>query len=246
MAHPDYDEFWKRQTLIPHIRDVKVPTLNVAGWWDQEDFYGPLRIYEALERHDTKRRTSSSSAPGTTAAGASRRAIVWGRSRSTARPPSTSASKSRPRGSPTSSRTRGGSTCPRPSPSRAGRTAGGAGTPGRPTANTEERRALLRARGSTLLRSPQRPRPTTPSTRMSPTRRTRCRTATGRSSRRTSRGGSKWSTWLVEDQRFVDDRDDVLSWETGPLDKDLTIAGEVVAHSSRPRPPAATPTGWSS
>ena len=27
-------------------------------------------------------------------------------------------------------------------------------------------------------------------------------------------GGSKWSTWLVEDQRFVDDRADVLSWET--------------------------------
>ena len=27
-------------------------------------------------------------------------------------------------------------------------------------------------------------------------------------------GGSKWSTWLVEDQRFVDDRPDVLSWES--------------------------------
>ena len=27
-------------------------------------------------------------------------------------------------------------------------------------------------------------------------------------------GGSKWSTWLVEDQRFVDDRADVLTWET--------------------------------
>jgi putative CocE/NonD family hydrolase len=43
-------------------------------------------------------------------------------------------------------------------------------------------------------------------------------------------GGSKWSTWLVEDQRFVDDRADVLSYETAPLESDLTIAGEVVAH----------------
>jgi hypothetical protein len=42
--------------------------------------------------------------------------------------------------------------------------------------------------------------------------------------------GSKWSTWLVEDQRFVDDRPDVLSWESAPLTEDLTIAGEVVAH----------------
>src|SRR5439155_1665669 len=31
-----------------------VPTLSVAGWWDQEDFYGPIRIYDALERYDTK------------------------------------------------------------------------------------------------------------------------------------------------------------------------------------------------
>ena len=43
-------------------------------------------------------------------------------------------------------------------------------------------------------------------------------------------GGSKWYTWLVEDQRFVDDRPDVLSWESAPLTEDLTIAGEVVAH----------------
>ena len=42
VAHPDYDEFWKRQTMIPSIRSAKVPTLNVAGWWDQEDFYGPV------------------------------------------------------------------------------------------------------------------------------------------------------------------------------------------------------------
>jgi predicted acyl esterase len=52
VAHPSYDEFWKRQTLVPYLTRVQVPTLNVAGWWDQEDFYGPLRIYEALEQHD--------------------------------------------------------------------------------------------------------------------------------------------------------------------------------------------------
>ncbi|MGD8276650.1 MAG: CocE/NonD family hydrolase, partial [Gemmatimonadota bacterium] len=53
VAHPDYDAFWQRQTMIPHIDAVKVPTLNVAGWWDQEDFYGPVRIYDRLERFDT-------------------------------------------------------------------------------------------------------------------------------------------------------------------------------------------------
>src|SRR5205085_6504033 len=53
-AHPDYDAFWQRQTIVPYLQKVSVPTLNVAGWWDQEDFYGPLAIYQALERHDEK------------------------------------------------------------------------------------------------------------------------------------------------------------------------------------------------
>lgn len=52
--HPDYDAFWKRQGFAPWLNRVTVPTLNVAGWWDQEDFYGPITIYELLERHDTE------------------------------------------------------------------------------------------------------------------------------------------------------------------------------------------------
>ena len=52
--HPDYDAFWKRQGFGQWLNRVTVPTLNVAGWWDQEDFYGPITIYELLERHDTE------------------------------------------------------------------------------------------------------------------------------------------------------------------------------------------------
>jgi putative CocE/NonD family hydrolase len=54
VAHPNYDAFWKKQSLEPRLTSVKVPTLNVAGWYDQEDFRGPLRIYELLEKQDTK------------------------------------------------------------------------------------------------------------------------------------------------------------------------------------------------
>jgi hypothetical protein len=42
--------------------------------------------------------------------------------------------------------------------------------------------------------------------------------------------GSGWRTWLQQDQRFVDNRPDVLTWQSGPLTEDLTIAGDVVAH----------------
>jgi putative CocE/NonD family hydrolase len=56
VAHPDYDAFWQRQTIVrylnAHTKPLAVATLNVAGWWDQEDFRGPFAIYQALERLD--------------------------------------------------------------------------------------------------------------------------------------------------------------------------------------------------
>ena len=41
--------------------------------------------------------------------------------------------------------------------------------------------------------------------------------------------GSRWYTWLVEDQRFVTGRKDVASFTMPPLDHDVTITGDVVA-----------------
>jgi putative CocE/NonD family hydrolase len=38
-----------------------------------------------------------------------------------------------------------------------------------------------------------------------------------------------WSTWLLEDQRFVHNRPDVLSWETDILTKDITVSGNLLA-----------------
>ena len=54
VAHPNYDEFWRRQGSAPYVKDLalKVANLNVAGWWDQEDFYGPLETCRLLEKHD--------------------------------------------------------------------------------------------------------------------------------------------------------------------------------------------------
>ena len=52
VSHPNNDSFWQKQTVVHYIRDVKVPILHVAGWWDQEDFYGPQAIYAAMEKFD--------------------------------------------------------------------------------------------------------------------------------------------------------------------------------------------------
>ena len=41
--------------------------------------------------------------------------------------------------------------------------------------------------------------------------------------------GSRWYTWLTEDQRFVHNRPDVLSWETEPLTEAVTVTGTLLA-----------------
>jgi uncharacterized protein len=52
VAHPNYDDFWKSQAMPYVLSKPKVPNLNVAGWWDQEDAYGPMKIYEIMEKSD--------------------------------------------------------------------------------------------------------------------------------------------------------------------------------------------------
>ncbi len=52
VEHPNYDAFWKAQAMAYLLKKPTVPNLNVAGWWDQEDFYGPMKIYELLEKND--------------------------------------------------------------------------------------------------------------------------------------------------------------------------------------------------
>jgi len=52
VKHPNYDAFWKAQAMPYLLTKPKVPNLNVAGWWDQDDFYGPMKIYELMEKED--------------------------------------------------------------------------------------------------------------------------------------------------------------------------------------------------
>lgn len=41
---------------------------------------------------------------------------------------------------------------------------------------------------------------------------------------------ARWRRWLVEDQRFVDGRPDVVTWLSEPLTEPMTVRGPVVAH----------------
>jgi len=52
MQHGTYDDYWKDQVVLPHLNDISHPILNVAGWFDAEDFYGPMSIYYEIEERN--------------------------------------------------------------------------------------------------------------------------------------------------------------------------------------------------
>jgi putative CocE/NonD family hydrolase len=48
--HPNYDEFWQKRSLLPHLKNVHHAVMTVGGWFDAEDLFGPLNIYKSIER----------------------------------------------------------------------------------------------------------------------------------------------------------------------------------------------------
>jgi putative CocE/NonD family hydrolase len=55
VEHPDYDEYWKNEAWVRQLHASTVPNLNVAGFWDQEDPWGPWQIFRHAAEHDPDR-----------------------------------------------------------------------------------------------------------------------------------------------------------------------------------------------
>jgi hypothetical protein len=55
LEHPSYDAFWRDQAVdkILAAQPLRVPTMLVHGLWDQEDIYGAVAVYKAIEPKDT-------------------------------------------------------------------------------------------------------------------------------------------------------------------------------------------------
>ncbi len=48
--HGTYDEYWQSKNLLKDLNNIRHPVLNVVGWFDAEDYYGPLGIYYTIEK----------------------------------------------------------------------------------------------------------------------------------------------------------------------------------------------------
>ena len=228
VEHPDYDEFWRRQAFPRQTSEVKVPTLNVAGWWDQEDFYGPIRIYKTLEKNDPRRLNYLVAGPWNHGG--------WG------------GGEGRKLGRVDFESATGQYYREKVQAPFFAHYLKDKGTLEQPEALTFEtgankwmsydqwpprqakERNLYFHRGGRLSFEPPaaegdrefdsyvsdpahpvpyRPRPIEPTY---------------------FPGGSGWYTWLLEDQRFAHMRPDVLSWQTEPLAEDLVVTGDITAH----------------
>ena len=53
MAHPNYDDWWQKNSPLSYIHTAQVPQLHVGGYYDQEDLNGPQLMYAHLEKTDT-------------------------------------------------------------------------------------------------------------------------------------------------------------------------------------------------
>jgi hypothetical protein len=206
-----------------------VPTLNVAGWWDQEDFYGPVKIYQTLEKQDSKSMNYFVAGPwnhgGWNRAEGSKLGKIDFES-------ATSKYFREKIQAPWFAhflKDKSASEWPEAIAFQTGSNTWQSYEQWPPRQNIAERKLYFHANNRLSFDPPQqqsdrefdsyvsdpahpvpyRPRPIEPTYYPA---------------------GSGWSTWLLEDQRFAHNRPDVLSWESEPLQEEVAITGNVVAH----------------
>jgi len=232
VSHPSYDQFWQQQALVNQLTKVTVPIMHVAGWWDQEDFYGPVKAYEVLEKTDTNHMNYLVAGPWNHGG--------WNRATG-------DKLGNIDFGSPASQyfranilrpwfayylKNKGKLDQPEALTFETGSNRWTSFEAWPPRANVTQRNLYFHAHGQLSYNPPPtgaqpqfdsyvsdpahpvpyRPRPIEPTYNPA------------------DQGGSRWSSWLVEDQRFVENRPDVLTWETEPLKEDTVIAGDIIAH----------------
>ena len=52
VKHPNYDEFWQKNSPLNYVEYAQIPQLHVGGYYDQEDINGPQLMYGHMEKKD--------------------------------------------------------------------------------------------------------------------------------------------------------------------------------------------------
>ena len=225
--HPNYDTFWKDQALMKRLDSPRVAIMNVAGWWDQEDFYGPQKAYETWEKNDKHhqnyivigpwRHGGWSNGPGSrlgkinfeSATGASFRKEIQARWFAYYLKGTGDGNFAEAITFQTGTNT-------------------WKSYDSWPPRDAVKKNLYFREDGKLSFEKPSVSKADTYDSYFSdPAHPVPYRS---RPIEETYGPGSRWYTWLTEDQRFVKDRPDVLSWETDSLTEDITVTGSIAAN----------------
>ncbi len=225
--HPTWDEYWQRRAANLYLKETSVPTMVVGGWWDQEDLYGPLALYEALEKTDKDNQVFLVMGPwnhgGWGGRGRKLGAIDFGSDtgrqfRNDVQAPFFAY------------HLKGKGTLKMPEAtifqSGSNRWMQYNAWPSK-AATIQQRGLYLHGGGQLSFEKPGEKTDVFDSYISDPRNPVPYRK---RPVLATYTRGSSWFTWLVDDQSFLADRKDVLSWKTEPLEQDVTITGDVVAN----------------
>ena len=225
IEHPTWDWYWQAKAANLYLKDTSVPTLVVGGWWDQEDLYGPLALYKSLEKTDSDNQVNLVMGPwnhgGWGGRGRRLGAIDFGSDtgrhfRAEILAPFFAYHLHR----------KGMLKLPEASIFRSGSNRWMAYDAWMPKGNFETRGIYLHASGKLSFEKPADKSEAYDSYVSDPANPVPYRK---RPILATYGEGSTWYSWLVDDQRFLADRKDVLSWKSDPLTEDVTITGDIIA-----------------
>lgn len=54
VKHGKWDDFWAERNILTNLRNIKPAMLIVGGWYDTENLYGALHTYAAIEKNNPK------------------------------------------------------------------------------------------------------------------------------------------------------------------------------------------------
>jgi uncharacterized protein len=227
VQHPNYDSFWQQQAVNLILKKTTVPNLNVAGWWDQEDYYGPMKIYETLEKNDADHKNYLVVGPW--------RHGGWGGEGTNLGPIDFGGDQSKYFRENIEApwfaywlKNKGALNQPEAMTFETGRNTWERYEAWPPRDGIQMRKLYTAANGALSFDAPRELSENAFDSYLSdPAHPVPYR---HRPIPATYSPNSGWTQWLVEDQRFVDQRPDVASWSTAPLQNDLVIAGDVKAH----------------
>ncbi len=223
--HTTLDDFWQKQSLVHYLDTPKVPILHVAGYWDQEDLCGPLIAYEVLEKNDRDGQNIISIGPWNHGGwrigpGESLGNVGFGRP--------TGEEFRRDIQAPFFAyylKNKGNGHFPEAVTFQTGSNAWVNYDQWPPVNLTINKNLYFRSNGELSFDPPDDPKAsdTYLSDPMHPV------PYRQRPIESTYGPGSRWETWLLEDQRFVHNRPDVMSWESEVLTDDLAVTGNPLA-----------------